>query len=128
MKDILQDLKKMPYTVPEGYFDSIEERVRPWEAEKVHRGWAAKVTPYLSMAAMFAIIAAVGTLVVKPSGQDNGFQEYLDYLFFGGTGSMNSSLTAYQYYSYEEGTYELSEEDIIQYLIYNGTDAEEISE
>lgn len=123
MKDILEDLKKMPYTVPEGYFETFEERVRPWETENGNRGWPAKVTPYLSMAAMFAIIVAVGSAIITSAGQDAGSSEYEDYLYCNLI-RPSGSLTAY--YSYDEDTYELSEEDIIQYLIYSGTDTEEI--
>lgn len=119
MKDILENLNRTPYKVPEGYFETFSDRMRPWEQE--HKGLFHKAAPYLSMAAMFAIIVAAGTAILRFTAPEDDLQEYGS-LFY-------CDLVPYTetaWYSYSDDTYEVSEEDIIEYLIYNGTDTDDI--
>ncbi|MCI6327209.1 MAG: hypothetical protein MR793_00865 [Bacteroidales bacterium] len=55
------------YSVPDGYFDRLEERlVRiPSMSSDRGRGTFSGMKPYLSLAASFLFIFAVGTMVLK---------------------------------------------------------------
>lgn len=119
MKDILENIGKTPYRVPEGYFENFGENLEPWERKRP--GLFRKAAPYLSMAAMFAIIVAAGTLMMRFMQPADDLQEYGSLYY--------CELVPYTeaaYYSYSEDTYEISEDDIIEYLIYNGTGTDDI--
>lgn len=59
-----------PFTVPEGYFAELEDRLREValapEAQPV--GWLAKVKPAMMLALMFGVIAGFGWIVSKITG------------------------------------------------------------
>lgn len=59
-----------PFTVPEGYFAELEDRLREAalspEAQSV--GWLAKVKPAMMLALMFGVIAGFGWIVSKITG------------------------------------------------------------
>ena len=59
-----------PFTVPEGYFAELEDRLRDValspEAQSV--GWLAKVKPAMMLALMFGVIAGFGWIVSKITG------------------------------------------------------------
>lgn len=59
-----------PFTVPEGYFAELEDRLREValspEAQSV--GWLAKVKPAMMLALMFGVIAGFGWIVSKITG------------------------------------------------------------
>ena len=67
MSEIKEDITRNPFTVPDGYFESLEDRVR----ERIHRPatpFATLVmtaTPAFMMARMFAVIAGFGLLASK---------------------------------------------------------------
>ncbi len=118
-KDILAErpeLKTMPYSVPEGYFNSFKEGMRPC-AETHHPQWKRTV-PYISAAAAAALLVGVG-LHMPSSGNDDEFTQE-DFLVFSGT--MGNT----EYYMDQLADAEIADEDIIDYLIYSGVSAEEI--
>lgn len=123
-KDILQsckELKEMPYSVPEGYFDSIkQEIVRMNNSAPVQTNIWSKMAPFLAMAAMFLFILTVGTLFLKESTQESELTAE-DYIVF--SDSMIST-----YYNDEQlaSAEVMSEDDIIEYLIYSGISTETI--
>lgn len=121
MKDILENIGKTPYKVPEGYFETFAEKVRPWEQK--HEKPLRKVTPYLSMAAMFAIIVAAGTLMMRFMQPADDLQEYGSHFYCDLIPNTETVC-----YSYGEETYTLSEDDIIEYLIYNGTNTDDLED
>ena len=59
-----------PFTVPEGYFAELEDRLREVtlspEAQSV--GWLAKVKPAMMLALMFGVIAGFGWIVSRITG------------------------------------------------------------
>lgn len=65
-------MKKASYSVPDGYFDRLEERLSriPEMSSDVRRGPLYAIRPYVSLAASFLIILAAGTLVLKFSARD----------------------------------------------------------
>ena len=64
MSEIKEDITRNPFTVPDGYFESLEDRVR----ERIHRPatpfatFVMKAKPAFMMALMFAVIAGFGWL------------------------------------------------------------------
>lgn len=132
-KDILstsEDLKKMPYAVPEGYFDGLNRSVTARIAEEKsseetssaeRKHLRLTLAPYLSLAAMFAVIVCAGTLFLKYlpfSATTDEFEDmsYLDII------PVTDPDMIYCAGNYE--TEYVTEEDIAEYLIYSGIDIE----
>ena len=69
---MVENMKKASYSVPDGYFDRLEERLSriPEMSSDVRRGPLYAIRPYVSLAASFLIILAAGTLVLKFSARD----------------------------------------------------------
>ena len=124
-KDILQnnELKKTPYSVPEGYFDKFKAQARTYtEPKYVPVNLRSRLAPYVGIAAMFLFILVLGKIFVKPTDvvtSDSAAAEisvidegYEDYLVF-------SDMDVYLSDTGIEPD-ELSDEDIIEYLIYIG--------
>lgn len=59
-----------PFTVPEGYFSELEDRLREIAVtpEPEHVGWLAKVKPAVMLTLMFGVIAGFGWIVSKITG------------------------------------------------------------
>ncbi len=120
-KDILQSdrrLKEMPYTVPDGYFRSLETgitgNIRKKESQAA--GFFGKLTPYFAAAAMFAVIATAGTFFLRTVTEDADYT-FEDYLI------MSDGLTGMLTYTQDEAQYAEEvpdEQDIADYLIYTG--------
>ena len=106
-RDILNnpELRKSPYTVPEGYFDSLRKEVSGYARPvAVKMSLWLKLAPLAAIAAMFIIMVTAGTFFLRStSPEDEITQE--DYIVFAGD------------YSADAG---VSEDDIIEYLIYTG--------
>ncbi len=138
-----KDLKKMPYSVPEGYFESLGEKVRGRIAlETVPQGAKAgrrftfptRLIPYLSAAAAVAVVVAIGltlgSLGRKSVIPEDGLQDS-DYVFYY-TEIIPVTDPESIYYSYnsDSDTYavddlvydDMSYDDIIEYLIESGVD------
>lgn len=124
-KDILNDLrnlKEMPYMLPEGYMEGLKRDLKsiPRTAPKRMSLWQ-RFSPYISMAAAFAFIFALGTLIVDNSGADEFTQE--DFMVF--SSNMTNIIMEDDYEQYADAA-EIEDEDIIEYLIYTGTGPETI--
>ena len=135
-KDILtglEGLEKMPYRIPEGYFDGLEARIHARIAEKdvparrrPLRDRLFRRTAYLSAAAVLGIIAAGGLLMLRNTVQtdDYGAERYAMYQdvdIIPVTDPESVWLSSYD----EEASDALSTEDIINYLVYIGIEPEE---
>lgn len=122
--DILKDmpeLKQMPFAVPEGYFESFKEANARPAAGPVSL-WS-RLAPYAAMAAVFVFLVTAGTFILRTSVPQYDMTEE-DYAIF--SDNLMNTLT----YEYEYGDRlaeaALSDEDIINYLIYTGVTAEHI--
>lgn len=118
--DILKDpkLKVNPFTVPEGYFSDFKEKVSVSQSYKIPTGESIS-RRYIAIAASFALLLGIG--LGSLSGLRNA-DEYNDIDLM-----VLSDVSAESYYdllSYDDG--ELSEEDIIEYLIDSGQDINDI--
>lgn len=114
------ELRKMPYIVPEGYFEQVKAEIsRSTAAEEGVSLWR-KAVPYISVAATFLIMVSAGTFFLEKTTQQDGMT-YEDYL-------VHSDMLIEA--EYEQDTQiadaTIAAEDIIEYLIYTGVTAEDI--
>ena len=111
-RNILEEsgTRENPFKVPEGYFENLAASVA--ERRGAGSGVWTKVRPYLAIAASFALIALVGTAVLKRTAT----REEGDDFWTSG------------YYSETVSGQNISDEDIINYLIYAGFSDEELNE
>ena len=122
--DILKDcaeLKQMPYSVPEGYFESFKaEAVRP-VVRRVN--FWNRFAPYAAMAAVFVFLVTAGTFLLERSTPQYQMTEE-DYMMF--SDNIMTTIASEMEYGYQLAEAEISEEDIINYLIYTGVTPEHI--
>jgi len=120
-KDILQNpgLKSNPYSLPEGYMDSLKTRAvkyaRPVAVPGKERHRMMRFI--ISAAATFLLLIAAGALLLRQPALENGITQE-DYLVFS---DGYSFLEIYE--TMEEEQYAdayVSDDDIIEYLIYSG--------
>ena len=119
MKDILQDksLKQQPYSVPEGYFDELKSSLKMIPARsrrKMFHPWT------WTAAAVVTILIAAGSFFLGRYTDRLDLTEE-DYIVF--SDDLN---TVYQEISGQYASTDLTEEDIIEYLIYTGVEVEEL--
>ena len=122
-KDILAEdkgLKTMPFSVPEGYFESFRQKAM--SARESEAGPWRKIYPVLAMAAMFLIMVTAGTFFLRTSTPSEGMSME-DYLVCSG---LETSPSAYSTYETQIADAEISGDDIVQYLIYMGVEAENL--
>ncbi len=112
------DLKKMPYTLPDGYFDEFRAQMKPYRTHSPRK----RALPYISAAASIALLLAAGLLLSQRNSPADEFT-HEDFLVF------SDSMITTEYYEYTSEQYadaEMANDDIIDYLIYSGITAEEI--
>ena len=123
-KEIFTKIGKDAYSVPEGYFDSLKERLEtiPRGRTVDSRMWM-RLRPYLAMAASFAAILLIGNAVLRntalknqPTDQFYNEDSYAELILLNQPGSFYNAME----YEHED----LSDEDIINYLIESGTEME----
>ena len=121
-RDILAampELKKMPYSVPEGYFDTFKSQAVPYKEKEI--GLIGRLMPYAAMAAVFVFLVTAGTFFLQRTSPAEEFT-HEDFLVFS-SGIANSEYYESMNQIADAG---LADEDIIAYLIYSGISAEEI--
>ena len=73
---------KMPYSVPEGYFDGLKASLNEIPARRTR----INLMPYLALAASFLILLAAGTFILnKTAGSYASDEEIIEYLAESGT-------------------------------------------
>jgi hypothetical protein len=118
MKDILEDksIKAMPYGTPDGYFEGLKTSLQQTGTRKTIL-W--KRPAYAAIAAGFALFLAIGSFFLGRASENNFTQE--DYIVF------SDEMTNAIFYDDKEIYADaLSEDDIIEYLIYNDIEIEEL--
>lgn len=112
-------LKKMPYSVPEGYFDTFKAQAVPYKEKEI--GLVGRLMPYAAMAAVFVFLVTAGTFFLQRTSPAEEFT-HEDFLVF------SSGIPNSEYYESmtQIADADLADEDIIAYLIYSGISAEEI--
>jgi len=75
--------KQVPYSVPDGYFDSLNTRLSSIPQQRAR----VNFLPYLAMAASFLILLAVGNFILQrtASSYQADDSEIIEYLIESGT-------------------------------------------
>lgn len=75
--------KTMPYSTPEGYFDSLQGRLSEIPARRSR----INLTPYLALAASFALALLAGNYILTKTAasQPASEEEIVEYLIDSGT-------------------------------------------
>ena len=120
-KDILKSnphLKEMPFGTPEGYFDELKSQMKVCqEPAAVHKPGFGRFTAYIATAAAFALLLAAGGFFLNRSNEMDFTQE--DYIVF------SDDMTNTIIYGCEDLYADaLTEDDIIEYLVYSDIDFE----
>lgn len=121
LNNLSDELREMPYSVPEGYFDGLRESLLATGNSYKERSFAGKIMPYVSMAAAFLLLVTAGTFILErtTSSDDMTYEDYMVY----------SDMMIEHEYDDEELhvlANEVEAEDIVEYLIYTGVTAEAI--
>lgn len=127
-RNILDDarLHENPFTVPEGYFEQVRRDAKAIAGKETSSrpSFGKRVAPYIAIAASFAAIAAVGTAVLRGTSlagsvdDETLFAEYLVPV---------TEPESVFYLSFNDAD-ELTDEEIVEYLIESGASLEEINE
>ena len=89
-KDILKDvaeLRRMPYSVPEGYFDTFRREMKKPQTQVVSL-WS-RIMPYASVAAVFIFLVSAGTFILERTTDTRDFTQE-DYILFSENFSLNT--------------------------------------
>lgn len=128
-KDILKsapELKNLPYSVPDGYFDRLKveaasiARVR----EERQRPFIARLAPYAAIAAVFTFLVTAGTFLLERTTPAD--QMEIDEFYFYSNMIPVTDPYAVETIQISSEDNVLEDEDIIEYLIYSGVTAEVI--
>lgn len=123
-KDILTDcpeLKQTPFIVPEGYFESFKAEASRSMVRKID--FRTRIAPYAAMAAVFIFMVTAGTFLLEKSVPEYHMTEE-DYMMF--SDNFMTTIAYEMEYGSQLAEADISEEDIINYLIYTGVTAEQI--
>ena len=126
-EDILsrKELKDIRYDIPEGYFEDFKANALRYAREAAYKEEKPRLrlAPYFAFAATLLIMFTVGSLVLKNSTSKEDFDDITAYFDIIPTTDKDAI-----FYSYNIQDDELSDEDIINYLISSGASAETIQE
>lgn len=82
--------RKIEYNVPDGYFESLRTKLSAIPAQEERPSRMQKFTPYLALAACFAIAVLIGNLALdRTSSTSASDEEIIEYL-------VNSDITLAQ--------------------------------
>lgn len=125
-KDILENIGNATFKVPEGYFESLQERLGriPSGQDSLDGGIWTKVRPYVALAACFLVAFAIGTAILRTTASRTDPDQLYKETIFAEMVSVPQP-EAY-FFGLEEETSTLSNEDIINFLIDTGVSAEQI--
>ena len=125
-----EQMHRMPYRTPEGYFESLDARLVSAALNKGNvqdggRRGVVRFAPYAALAAVMLVMVAAGEAILRHSASsriDMEADTFVAYYEMMPTTDADAEF----YYTADES--ELSDEDIIDYLIDECTPAESIQE
>lgn len=103
--------KRNDISVPQGYFQNLEQRLSRIPQQEVRPTTFQKVSPWLAYAASLIVLASVGGFIFRKAAQPVQEEYSWDYLSY-----LSQSLDPDGWVELEESP-ELSDEDIINYLL-----------
>lgn len=115
LKDSADKLKKMPYDVPKGYFNMLGNNLEKIAAPQKKSAYK-KFIPYAALAASFLLLVTIGTFFLKSVTPSDTLTDE-DLVVFARIIHTTDPMAIY--YSQETESESLTEDDIIEYLIYN---------
>jgi hypothetical protein len=125
-RNIMYDdsLRKCPYSVPEGYFESLKERAVTYSKPAPAPVFQFKriLTTAVSMAAMFVLMVTAGTFLLENTTQEEDLTQE-DYIVFS-DGYFGLEMYDDGGLSEQYADASISDEDIVEYLIYTGVSEE----
>jgi hypothetical protein len=108
--------RKNDISTPEGYFDELQNRLSMIAVPAAPASTLRRFSPYFAYAAFLALAVVLGGVLLRntavPAEEEGGSWQYLAYL----SQSMDPDG-----WVESDNTLQLSEEDIVNYLIDNGT-------
>ena len=124
--DILKDnptLKKMPYELPDGYFEEFKHSLDVRKKQEVTVTPIWKKTPtYIAIAAIFAIFIVAGGFFVEHNRRAEELSEY-DYIVY----SDDLTFSIFDEYTDQYAdAMAITQNETIEYLIYSGVEVEEL--
>lgn len=126
VEDIFSESQKPSCGVPEGYFDSLKTRLVSIPSQGSSRsGVLLRLKPYLALAACFVVAAVIGHAVLKSTA--GGGESEMDYSDLVYSELMPVTQSDALYIITETERDEVSEEDIINYLIESGVSSEQLA-
>ena len=120
LKNCSEELRKMPYSVPEDYFSQAKAEIRHRAATAEGNSQWRRFAPYASIAAAVAILLTAGTFFLGRGSSMDGMT-YEDYLVYS-----DVLITAEYDQETQYAEASIADEDIIEYLIHTGVSAEMI--
>lgn len=115
--------KKNDIFVPEGYFQNLEQKLSRIPQQEVRPSTLQKVSPWIAYAASLVILASVGGFIFRKSAEPVLQEEYSwDYLSY-----LSRSLDPDGMLELEESS-ELTDEDIVNFLLADNISVELIAE
>lgn len=131
-----QEMRRMPYEVPSGYFESLQERLAAIPAQHPLEQTAGKVvkitfwqrvSPYVALAACFIMAVVLGNFFLSRQPavmEDVSLQEYQQYLYSDLMPVTNPYAMFDDSYVEDDSP---SEDDIVNYLISSGVSSDMIA-
>lgn len=112
--------RKNDISVPEGYFDSLEQRLGMIPSKEVKTTTLQKVSPWIAYAASLAVLVSLANFIFRPSAAGSADEPGLDYVSY-----LSRSLDPDGMVELEE-TEPLSEDDIVNYLLADNISVEQL--
>ncbi len=115
--------KKNEISVPEGYFEKLEQSLSRIPRQEVRPTVMQKVSPWLAYAASLAILATLGNFIFRQSSAASALEDdswdYISYL--------SRSLDPDGMIELKE-TEQLTQEDIVNYLMASNISVEQLEQ
>lgn len=126
-KYIFENIGKDRPNVPEGYFDDLKARLNsiPAESATARPGAWSRVRPYLALAASFAAIVLIGNAILKDTTKSQSADQFYGENSYADIVSITNPEILYNVEEFD--VEDISDDDIINYLIETGVRAEHLA-
>ncbi len=124
--NILKDVGKIRYDVPEGYFDSLRERLEfiPSMSGRPAFSTLRRMKPYLALAACLIVAVLTGNAILRSTAGDTVRYDYYDEMAYADLIPVTQPDEVFMTAAPEWES--ITEDDVISYLISSGASPEMI--